>query len=237
MGLRILVLYSRKASDLWVSRVIFNIRKLLGAEIRMIELPSNLNLDDIEEGRIRLSELGRHDIILCMGLPPDALLLVPQTALLTGAAGVLVPVEDPSWAPLGLQRQIEEECFDKGIECVFPRPFCTFSSANSEPLKKMLEVIGTPRFRISVKKGRIAHVEVIRSSPCGASFFVAEKLVGTPVEEAARRASLLHSGFCLASRTIDRVVGDSLLHVSSHLTMKIVEETIARASELKEIRE
>lgn len=235
MGLRALALYSRRASLLWVTRIISTIKRLLNAEITMIEIPGNISLEDVEEKRFSISVPGRYDVVLCMGLPPDALLLLPETASSAGAVSVLVPVEDPSWAPLGLQRQVEEECYDRGIECVFPRPFCTFSSASSEPLRKMLEVIGTPRFRIHIEEDKIAHVEVLRSSPCGASFFVAEKLVGTPVEEAARRASLLHSGFCLASRTIDRVVGDSLLHVSSHLTMKIVEETIA--SELKGVRE
>ncbi|MEA3255536.1 MAG: DUF166 family protein [Candidatus Altiarchaeota archaeon] len=58
------------------------------------------------------------------------------------------------------------------------------------------EEFGIPVFKISVENGRINEIEVIKSSPCGASYYLAEKLVGMSVEEAVSKSGLLTQFTC-----------------------------------------
>lgn len=58
---------------------------------------------------------------------------------------------------------------------------------------------GIPEFKISVKNGLIREVTVVKSSPCGASYYLAEKLVGMPVEEAVTKSGLLTQFVCRGS--------------------------------------
>jgi len=58
------------------------------------------------------------------------------------------------------------------------------------------EEFGIPEFRIEVEEGKIREIEVIKSSPCGAAYYLAEKLKGMPVEEAISRCGLLTQFVC-----------------------------------------
>ncbi len=225
--LKVTVLYSSLASKLWIDRVLSNLRRRCKVEVQsVVEVPENITLNDIDEGRFKLEIKSGTDIILVMGVPQDVLLEVPEVAYKASIREVLIPVEDPEWVPLGLQNQVRRECLRYGIECLFPRPFCSFNKAGGESLTKLLKCIGTPRFRVGVKDGVVKSVVVERSSPCGASYHVAEKLVGCKVGDVARVASLIHSYYCLASRKIDHALGDSLLHVSCKITMESIKSSI-----------
>ena len=225
--MKITVLRSKKAPELWIERVLLNLKLNCKADVQsIIEIPENITLDDIDEGRFNLEVKGKPDIILVMGVPQDVLLEVPEAAYKAGVKEVLIPVEDPDWSPLGLQSQVRRECLRYGIECLFPRPFCSFNKASSPNLRRLLECIGTPRFKLEVEDGIVKNVVVERSSPCGASYYVAEKLVGCKAEDIARLASLIHSYYCLASRKIDHTLGDSLLHISCKITMESIKSSI-----------
>jgi hypothetical protein len=59
---------------------------------------------------------------------------------------------------------------------------------------------------------------VLRDSFCGCARFVAENLVGVPVQEAEQKAGILHHHYpCLASMSMDPDYRDGLLNVSGNV--------------------
>lgn len=67
---------------------------------------------------------------------------------------------------------------------------------------EFFEKFGIPEFDVDIRDGKVEDVRVIRSAPCGATFFVAEMLKGVDVESAPRRAGLLAQIRCFSSRGI-----------------------------------
>jgi hypothetical protein len=55
---------------------------------------------------------------------------------------------------------------------------------------------GIPEFRVDVKGGRITGIKVLKSSPCGAAYHLAEKLRGLPVGEAIGKCGILTQFIC-----------------------------------------
>ncbi|MEA1906006.1 MAG: DUF166 family protein, partial [Euryarchaeota archaeon] len=78
-----------------------------------------------------------------------------------------------------------------------------------------------PVLKISVANEVISAVTVKQSAPCGSTWFVAKKLVGAPVssQEIIREiiAEAHHSYPCTADMTVDRELGDTILHVAGYL--------------------
>lgn len=58
------------------------------------------------------------------------------------------------------------------------------------------EKFGVPEFKVKIDKDKIKDMEVLRSSPCGAAFIVAEKLKGKTVKEALDTIGLLTQYEC-----------------------------------------
>ncbi len=70
-------------------------------------------------------------------------------------------------------------------------------------------------------------ISVERDAPCGSGQYVAEQLVGHPVDDAVFSAGVLHHHYpCLAGMTQDRSLGDSLLHLAGQVMRQAVEVEI-----------
>jgi hypothetical protein len=83
-------------------------------------------------------------------------------------------------------------------------------------------MIGRPEVRVEVdRRGCIAHIDVLRSAPCGSTWFVAKQLVGVEVEnrrELYERISESHHSYpCTASMEKDRELGDTILHKAGYI--------------------
>jgi len=80
------------------------------------------------------------------------------------------------------------------------------------------------------RRGRIVHVEVLRSAPCGSTWFVAKQLEGVEVEnklELYDRISESHHSYpCTASMEKDREIGDTILHKAGYLIRAAVEKAL-----------
>lgn len=55
---------------------------------------------------------------------------------------------------------------------------------------------GVPEFRVKIDKDKIKEIRVLRSSPCGAAFIIAEKIKGKTVKEALSTIGLLTQYEC-----------------------------------------
>ena len=167
------------------------------------------------------------DLILFMGESPSAFSLLPSIAARSSAKAVIAPVDDYSWLPLGLERQVKSELDELGVASAFPRTFCTLFPIGVPLIDEFAMVFGLPLLKLEVEEGRVKGVEVLRGAPCGSTWFMAEKLVGVEVDGAGARAGTFVQIYpCLASRRVERLLGDAPIHVAGHIAERAVEKAL-----------
>lgn len=176
-------------------------------------------------------EMPKCDLVLSLGLPPELQALVPVIAKRAGAKAVIAAVDDPNWIPAGLRRQMIEELEEASIAYAFPKPLCSLEKVGNPYIDEFAEHFGRPRLRIEVRKKTIGRVEVLRGSPCGSTWYIAEKLVGLPVEPREKLweqlAKAHHVYPCLASMQTDPEIGDTILHKSQYIIREAVEDALS----------
>lgn len=178
------------------------------------------------------------DLVLSLGDVPGLAQLIPDVVRMTGARAVIAPIDRNESLPPGLESQVKRWLDDLGVRSAFPKPFCSLTPAayNRSPLvttyedpfiQRFAEHFGRPEFEVTVEGGRVASVEVKRDSACGCASFVAENLVGEPVDESLEKAGMLHHHFpCLASMNQDRDYQDTLMHVSGNLLKEAIKDEV-----------
>jgi len=179
------------------------------------------------------------DIAIVSEIHNDLLLELPLILKGAGIKGMIVPQES---AAMIARPQVEELCDREGIEVAFPKPFCDLQPQDDKPLiRRFAEKfgIGRPEVRVEVdRRGRIAHVEVLRSAPCGSTWFVAKQLEGVEVEDKRelydRISESHHSYPCTASMERDREIGDTILHRAGYLIREAVEEALKTHEDLED---
>lgn len=107
-----------------------------------------------------------------------------------------------------------------GVASAFPKPFCSLEKTGNHYIDAFAEHFGRPKLEVEVEGDAIREVRVKRGSPCGSTWFIAEKLVG--VENSQQRvrdeiAKAHHVYPCLASMIMDPELGDTVLHKSQYL--------------------
>lgn len=195
------------------------------------EAPPKGFLDDPEEHLPK--DLPECDLILSLGLPPDLQYTLPVLAEKTKAKAVIAPVDNSSWIPPGLKRQIESELTEIGVASAFSKPFCSLEKTGNKYINMFAEHFGRPELDVRVEGGTIKEVDVKRGCPCGSTWFIAEKLIGLEVSQQRVRdeiAKAHHVYPCLASMTMDPELGDTVLHESQYLTREAVERALKAAS-------
>ncbi|HID43918.1 MAG TPA: hypothetical protein EYP30_09155 [Archaeoglobaceae archaeon] len=121
----------------------------------------------------------------------------------------------------GSRAQLVREAGKHGKDVILEEICCTAKNFDEEFSK----VFGRPEFDVDVdfKENVIKKVKVLRCAFCGASNFVAEKLVNCRIEDAPSLAGYFAQIYpCLASRGIDGKI---------HLAAKIHRNAIERAIE------
>jgi hypothetical protein len=195
--------------------------------VEIHELPLYLS-DFIEEPEDFLPHMGACDLILAIGIHPDLLTGLPRLAASTGAKAVIVPVDEPGWAPLGLQKQIQEKLESIGVESEFPKPFCSLKKTGKPMIDEFVDMgFGEPGLEIELSDdGRmINHVVVLRDAPCGCTWFVAKKLKWTDAVDYKETVSETHHAYpCTASMERDTQLGDTILHKAGYIIREAVEK-------------
>jgi hypothetical protein len=167
--------------------------------------------------------------------------LLPEAAKLTGATAVIAPVDNETWLPRGLARQLRGWLERDKVACVTPKPLCSLTESDylitrrermpyDNPLiAEFARYFGQPQFEVEVdpKTRNITAVHVKRDAVCGCARFTAEGLIGINADDAEEKAGLLHHHFpCMASMGIDPDFSDTLLHVSGNLMKDAVGEQV-----------
>ena len=172
------------------------------------------------------------DLVLSFAEHRGAAELLPDIARMTGASAVIASVDNEAWLPRGLARQLRGWLERMEVVCATPKPLCSLTEHDfgvtrrqrleyvSPHISAFARHFGQPGFdiRIDPATRQISEVVVKRDAVCGCARFVAERLVGLTVDEAAEQTGLLHHHYpCLASMGIDPDFDDTLLHVSGNV--------------------
>jgi thymidylate synthase len=176
--------------------------------------------------------LPESDLILSFAEHKGVAELLPDIAKMTGAKAVIVAVDNETWLPRGLARQLRGWLQNMDVACATPKPLCSLTEHDfgvtrrqrilyeSPEITEFARLFGQPKLEIEVDPERrlISAVNVRRDAVCGCARYVAEGLVGLSVEEAEEKAGLLHHHYpCLASMGKDIDFGDTLMHVSGNV--------------------
>ncbi|HJX02230.1 MAG TPA: DUF166 family protein [Candidatus Bathyarchaeia archaeon] len=206
-----------------------------------IELPKPSDLpafvDNPEEYMPK--KIPKVDLCIASGLHKDLLLELPRHLDKFGVKGLIVPIEDFIEVPSGLRKQIEEKCRELGIECAFPKPFCSLEPTDDlRTISRLLTElhIGKPMLEIATarrgEKEVIESVAVCRSAPCGSTWYVARKLVGVETKKDILYDSIAkahHSYPCTATMGVDPEAKEPILHISGYIIREEVERALKQA--------
>jgi hypothetical protein len=172
------------------------------------------------------------DLLLSFAENKGVAELIPEIVKLTGARAVVVAIDNESWMPRGLARQLIGWLERMNVACATPKPLCSLTESDykvtrfererydSDLISEFARHFGQPDIRLTLNEaGVILTAEVQRDAVCGCARFVAEKLIGLSADEAVEKAGLAHHHFpCLASMVkLNDYNHDTLMHESGHL--------------------
>jgi hypothetical protein len=169
------------------------------------------------------------DLILSIGIHQDVASALPLLAKRVGAKAVIVPVEDPKWMSRGLQIEIEKQLTEMGVESSFPRPFCALEPTGKPVIDSFIEEtkIGKPLMRVTLKGPRISDAGVIRSTPCGCTWYIAEQIKNHPLKGLEERIALSHHSYpCTGSMENDPILKEKILHKAGWMAREAVKQAI-----------
>ncbi|MCL2157074.1 MAG: thymidylate synthase [Methanobrevibacter sp.] len=165
------------------------------------------------------------DLIIAVGIHGDVNMVISDVVKKANAKSVIVPIYHPQQIPIGLQNEIKKS-LDEEIAIVFPKPFCSLLPIGDEFIDEFTTVFGKPKFEIQADE-IVKSVEVLRGAPCGSSWFVAENIIGTSVDDAEFEANnKLHNFPCSSSMIVDNATGDTILHLASYKTKEAIKRTL-----------
>lgn len=179
-------------------------------------------------------KLPAHEVMVAINIHEDLLLSLPLLAKKSGAKSLIAPLEDPDWMSKWARRRVSQVCAKVGIEFAAPKPFCNLDVDSSHPyINKFIEHfrIGKPKLKIKIQNGRISGAKIIRSAPCGCTYFVAHNLKDAPVASNIHQivAKYWHSYPCTASMKMDYELGDTILHKGGFIHYEAVDEATEEA--------
>jgi hypothetical protein len=172
------------------------------------------------------------DVILPIGIHPDLLAALPLLVEKTEAKAVIVPIENRKWCPPNLQKRLELELRDFKIEYAFPKPFCSLEESGKKIIDEFINryKIGKPIIEVYLKGDRIDSTIVLRSAPCGSTWYVAQQIRLSKIDGIEQIISNAHHGYpCTASMEIDPELKDTILHKAGYIIREAVLDAIDRA--------
>lgn len=198
-----------------------------------LDLPSRL-LQFVDSPEKLLPErLPPHDVIIPINVHQDVMLSLPAMAKAAGASAVVVPVEDPQWLDPWVRGEMRKLCRRLELEFASPKPYCDLVPGSHPAINRFIEEfrIGRPELEITVQEGVIKRARVLRSAPCGNTYFVAHNLRKAPIDEHLHEvvAKYWHSYPCVASMKMDPELGDTILHKGGYIHYEAVDTAMKRA--------
>ena len=217
-------------------RIAENIKKYCPQEWKIESMTLQKNLPPIidEPEEFLPAGLPESDLVVFLGESANASQLIPDIARMSGAKGVVAPIDHSSRLPQGLKGQVKQELDRLGIDSVFPRNFCTLTTDTygyrdsaeyykSDIIAEFATHFGRPKLKVTVDPDTkiIMHIKVERCSACGSTYHAADKAIGFHVDQAIPKLGLTAMQYpCLASMQmehIDKGMYNTLMHLSGQI--------------------
>ena len=157
----------------------------------------------------------RSDLAIIFAMHPDLTPAFAECAAKSGADAIIVSGSDTS--------ELRKIASKYQIHIHADEICCSLVPCNDRVIDEFTSALGMPVFRISVEGGVVSDVSVIRGSPCGASWWVASQLPGTPVADAPAKAGLLVGQY--PCRAVRGTRGG--IHRSAEIHKRAVEAALA----------
>jgi hypothetical protein len=199
---------------------------------RMDKMPENLPTFIEEPEKFLPEKLPKCDLVLAIGLQLDLLSVIPTLVERTNAKAVIVPIENRNWCPTGLKKQLEEKLEKVGVEHAFPKPFCSLEETGKPAIDEFIRryKIGKPLVEVDVTDGMISGAYVIRSAPCGCTWYVAQQIKKARISQIEDTVAVAHHSYpCTASMDVDPEINEPILHVAGYNIRGAVKDAIERA--------
>lgn len=210
-----------------------------GNVVDFMQLPSVLPyyLDDPLE--LLGGELPPHDATVAVNVHQEILLTLPGAAAAAGSRAIIAPSEGPDWVSRWVRGQVKKACRELDMGCAFPKPFCSLVPGIHPAIDEFMDFfrIGYPKLALELGDGYIKDAKVVRSAPCGNTYYVAFNLKGAPLEASVAEvvAKYWHSFPCVASMEMDREVGETILHLGGFMHYRAVQEALAEVGVMVEL--
>jgi len=108
----------------------------------------------------------------------------------------------------------------------------TNGSRNQSTIEEFMERyhIGKPEIKVEVKRGFVVGASVIRSAPCGSTWYVAQQIRGREISGIENVVAVAHHSYpCTASMEINPELGDAILHRAGYIIRDAVEKAISES--------
>ena len=158
------------------------------------------------------------DILVTFSLHPD---ITPEIARLAGRAGIRALIIAGGSSRVSVN-ELDRISGEYGIHIEVDDICCNLRSDPS--MVEFTSFFGRPVLDVRTHDGKVVEVKVIRGAPCGSTWHIAEKLIGTPVKDAPARAGLLIQQY--PCRAVRGQLGG--IHESAELHMQAVSSALAR---------
>jgi hypothetical protein len=202
-------------------------------EIAILEITSALPTMMEDPAQFLPPDIPKADLVISLGEHPGVAELLPAIVKAAGARAVIAPVDNRAWLPPGLAKQVERVLQKMGVAVLFPVTFCALKEGDAQDplIEEFVRAFGNPEIEIAVEAERVKEVRVIRSAPCGSTYFVAEALQGTKTQDAEEKSGILHHNYpCLATMNVDWQFHDTLMHRAGYFTKQAVNRALKKTT-------
>jgi len=156
------------------------ISKEFDTEFIQLEQPTSVFADHTEIPEDALKQMESADILITYTLHSDLTLDLVEM-LHDKLEGIIVA----AWRGEGFKNQLERF---GNVTC--PENMCDLQENGNPVFDEFVSKFGRPIVRINCQGDKIVDIEVLRSSPCGSTFFVAEEMIGQDLENLPIKAGL-----------------------------------------------
>ena len=144
-------------------RAFENIKKDFDTEFVELEQPASMFMDEIDIPANMLDKIKQANILITYTQHPD--LTLDLVDMVNEDVDFIIVA---AWRGKGFKNQLERY---KNVTC--PYIMCELEENGNEVFDEFTSKIGKPKVDIKIENGKIVDVNVVRSSPCGSTSFVA----------------------------------------------------------------
>jgi hypothetical protein len=148
-------------------RAFENIKKDFDTEFIELEQPTSMFMDEIDIPQDALSKIKEANILITYTQHPD--LTLDLVDMVNQEVDQIIVA---AWRGEGFKNQLEAH---ENVTC--PYIMCELEENGNEVFDEFTSKIGKPKVDIKFKDGQIVDIDVVRSSPCGSTTFVADYLL------------------------------------------------------------